>query len=405
MVDSFLKPFNVAPRLNSMPSAEEIKPVSESKPSQDAKPALNFKQIFDNEFTKGAPPAISSNAMNLKVSSMRPDMVDVPPQDSSARSATKSAGALSPANLEGQPSKPSNLAEAMNLTVTEPSAIAVADVQPSVESAPQPEPVNEPVQKTPEDRKETGTIESPPAKTAVSFSSGAEKANSTYFVKPGDTLSHIVTMALKSSGKDYTVREIYDFVSIVAEDSGIKNPNRIYVGQKIDLSAIYEGRAVAATASVTEPAAMPNENVPRLPSEVQVPVYGRITSRFGMRDHPILETERFHTGVDIAVPTGEDIRPMMSGMVVFAGVKGGYGNLVEIDHGNGMRTRYGHLSDTLVKVGDYLSANQVLGLAGQTGYATGPHLHFEVRQNGQPIDPLRVIPESVIVSGPASDLS
>jgi len=70
-----------------------------------------------------------------------------------------------------------------------------------------------------------------------------------------------------------------------------------------------------------------------------------------------------------------------------------------------MRTRYGHLSDTLVKVGDYLSANQVLGLAGQTGYATGPHLHFEVRQNGQPIDPLRVIPESVIVSGPASDLS
>jgi murein DD-endopeptidase MepM/ murein hydrolase activator NlpD len=294
----------------------------------------------------------------------------------------------------------------MNLTGSEPFAIAAADVQPSVEPVkPKPEPVNVPAQKLSEDRKETGTIESSPAKTADSISSDVDKSNSPYFVKPGDTLSHIVTMALKSSGKDYTVREIYDFVTIVAEDSAIKNPNRIFVGQKIDLSAIYEGRAVSTTAPLSEPTSISNERAPRLPSEVQVPVYGRITSRYGMRDHPILETERFHTGVDIAVPTGEDIRPMMSGMVVFAGEKGGYGNLVVIDHGNGMRTRYGHLSDTLVKTGDYLSANQVLGLAGQTGYATGPHLHFEVRQNGQPIDPLSVIPESVIVSGPTSDLS
>ena len=72
--------------------------------------------------------------------------------------------------------------------------------------------------------------------------------------------------------------------------------------------------------------------------------------------------------------------------------------MIEVDHGNGLRTRYGHLSESFTKVGEYVTTNQIIGLTGQTGLATGPHLHFEIRQGGQPIDPLTIIPEQLIES-------
>ena len=96
---------------------------------------------------------------------------------------------------------------------------------------------------------------------------------------------------------------------------------------------------------------------------------------------------QFHKGLDIAVPFGSDVRGAAKGTVIFAGVKGGYGNCVIISHGNGLATLYGHLSQILVKANDVVNVNQVIAKSGNTGRSTGPHLHYEVHKNNTPINP------------------
>ncbi len=98
-----------------------------------------------------------------------------------------------------------------------------------------------------------------------------------------------------------------------------------------------------------------------------------------------------HAGIDFRAPTGSEIRSTGAGKVVSAGFSGGYGNMVEIDHGLGLSTRYGHMSRILVSAGDVVEPGQILGLSGSTGRSTGPHLHYEVRKNGDPIDPMRFL--------------
>lgn len=127
---------------------------------------------------------------------------------------------------------------------------------------------------------------------------------------------------------------------------------------------------------------------PRKRHTFKVPVAGPISSGFGMRVHPILGDARMHTGVDFAVGTGYPIKAAGPGIVVWAGPRGGYGNAVIIDHRNGLATLYGHQSRVNVAVGDKVSTGQVIGFVGQTGLATGPHLHFEVRELGDPVDPM-----------------
>jgi murein DD-endopeptidase MepM/ murein hydrolase activator NlpD len=117
------------------------------------------------------------------------------------------------------------------------------------------------------------------------------------------------------------------------------------------------------------------------------PVAGGITSPYGYRMHPILHRQILHAGDDLAASTGTPIHACLAGTVVIAGPQGGYGNAVVIDHGNGMATLYGHQSRIGVSVGQHVAAGQVIGYAGMTGLATGPHVHFEVRINGNPIDP------------------
>ncbi|WP_052210473.1 M23 family metallopeptidase [Thermoanaerobacter sp. YS13] len=119
-----------------------------------------------------------------------------------------------------------------------------------------------------------------------------------------------------------------------------------------------------------------------------VPSSDIITSPFGMRYHPILHQYRMHTGIDIAAETGADIVAAGDGQVIFAGYYGGYGYAVIIDHGDGISTLYGHNSVLLVKEGDIVKRGQVIAKAGSTGWATGPHLHFEVRKNGVPVNPI-----------------
>jgi len=117
------------------------------------------------------------------------------------------------------------------------------------------------------------------------------------------------------------------------------------------------------------------------------PVPGAISSGFGMRYHPIYHTQRMHTGVDMHASYGEPIHACRSGTVVAAGWQGGYGNAVVIDHGGGMATLYAHQSRIAVSVGQYVDAGEVIGYVGSTGASTGPHLHFEVRLGGNPVDP------------------
>ncbi|VAV93032.1 Membrane proteins related to metalloendopeptidases [hydrothermal vent metagenome] len=116
------------------------------------------------------------------------------------------------------------------------------------------------------------------------------------------------------------------------------------------------------------------------------PIPGAIESGFGMRVHPITGKTRMHNGLDMHGNSGDPIRAAADGKVIFAGVKGGYGNAVMIDHGGGMVTLYAHQSKLLVKEGQRVDAGDVIGLIGSTGLSTGPHLHFEVRINGAPVD-------------------
>ncbi|ANM10763.1 MULTISPECIES: peptidoglycan DD-metalloendopeptidase family protein [unclassified Rhizobium] len=119
------------------------------------------------------------------------------------------------------------------------------------------------------------------------------------------------------------------------------------------------------------------------------PAIGKdVTSPFGNRRDPFLGRLALHSGIDFRFSPGEKIRPSAPGKVIAAGWTGGYGNMVEVDHGNGISTRYGHMSQVLVKIGDTVGRSDVIGLAGSTGRSTGTHLHYEVRQDGHAVDPV-----------------
>ena len=120
----------------------------------------------------------------------------------------------------------------------------------------------------------------------------------------------------------------------------------------------------------------------------QASVLPYLSSGFGYRRHPISGGVRFHTGIDIPAANGTPVRASASGEVRIAAYTGGYGLMVELDHGAAVRTRYAHLSRMLVQPGERIEAGQVIGLVGSTGRSTGNHLHFEVRRGGLALDPI-----------------
>jgi murein DD-endopeptidase MepM/ murein hydrolase activator NlpD len=123
-----------------------------------------------------------------------------------------------------------------------------------------------------------------------------------------------------------------------------------------------------------------------------VPVIGRATSGYGLRTDPVNGHAVNHLGFDVAAKAGTGVAAAARGTVVHAGPAGTYGNLVTLRHDNGFETRYAHLSSVDVKVGDLVEAGADLGKVGSTGYSTGPHLHFEIRLDGKPIDPAPHLP-------------
>ena len=148
-----------------------------------------------------------------------------------------------------------------------------------------------------------------------------------------------------------------------------------------DLEAQSEALAARIRAAQQQSSA---SNAPVVSGSGQLswPVSGPVTSSFGVR------WGRMHEGIDIAVGQGTPVRAAAAGTVIYAGWMEGYGNLVAIDHGNGLSTAYGHNSSLASSVGQSVSAGQVIAYSGSTGHSTGPHVHFEVRVNGAPVDPL-----------------
>jgi murein DD-endopeptidase MepM/ murein hydrolase activator NlpD len=144
-----------------------------------------------------------------------------------------------------------------------------------------------------------------------------------------------------------------------------------------------ETESTALTAQIQ--AAQGTSTVPASSSGLIWPVDGPVTSGFGMR------WGRMHTGIDIAVTTGTPVHASASGTVVYAGWMSGYGNLVAVDHGGGLATAYAHNSSLLVSVGQSVQQGDTIALSGSTGHSTGPHVHFEVRVNGVPVDPLQYL--------------
>ncbi len=138
----------------------------------------------------------------------------------------------------------------------------------------------------------------------------------------------------------------------------------------------------------------------RIPVAMPLSGHPEVTSPFGARLDPFLGRPALHTGVDLRENYGSDIRATGAGRVVFAGLAGGYGNMVEVDHGSGLTTRYAHMGEISVSEGQSVERGTVLGHVGATGRATGPHLHYEVRIDGEPVDPVRFI-----AAGERSDLA
>ena len=126
---------------------------------------------------------------------------------------------------------------------------------------------------------------------------------------------------------------------------------------------------------------------------VRKPVYGEVdmSSPFGMRMDPFMRGPAIHSGIDLRGDKGDPVRVTANGTVTIAGWNGGYGNMVEVDHGNGLATRYGHMSKIDVKVGQRVVIGQTVGEIGSTGRSTGPHLHYETRIDGEAVDPQKFL--------------
>jgi murein DD-endopeptidase MepM/ murein hydrolase activator NlpD len=152
----------------------------------------------------------------------------------------------------------------------------------------------------------------------------------------------------------------------------------------------FEQRLNQAHFAITQAERM-RRIVNALPTNRPMPDEFEQTSGYGPRSDPFTRSMAMHTGIDFRAPTGSPVRATASGKVVEAGWVGGYGNMVEIDHGNGLTTRYAHLSSIAVSLGDTVARGATIGRVGSTGRSTGPHLHYETRVDGDPADPVKFI--------------
>ncbi|MFO0752698.1 MAG: peptidoglycan DD-metalloendopeptidase family protein [Thermodesulfovibrionales bacterium] len=204
-----------------------------------------------------------------------------------------------------------------------------------------------------------------------------------------------IMMEQTSFGKDKTVSNYLPFITgemakslaergIGVGDFLLRNPALQEATEKgkEGASAVSSGDNAGAA-----PAAPGSEGEERL----KMPASGRVSSGYGLRHDPLDGKLKQHNGMDIALPEGTPIAPAAPGTVVFSGYSGGYGNCVIIEHGDGMTSLYAHNAENRVKVGEAVDTQTIIALSGSTGRSTGPHLHFEVRKEGVPVNPLGLI--------------
>lgn len=162
------------------------------------------------------------------------------------------------------------------------------------------------------------------------------------------------------------------------------------LGLARQLTRQVEGRQAAASAAAGvpgRPAAVATADAAPGDGALAAPLVARVSSGYGERLDPITGEPDFHAGIDLAAPRGTPVRAAADGTVVFSGVRGGAGNLVELEHADGTRTSYAHLDEIGVAPGERVAVGQVLGAVGTTGRTTGPHLHFAVHRGGVAVDP------------------
>jgi murein DD-endopeptidase MepM/ murein hydrolase activator NlpD len=165
---------------------------------------------------------------------------------------------------------------------------------------------------------------------------------------------------------------------VVQTRKGYEQQERELLAESHQLQAIIAGNSGSGTVHGT--------------GRLVWPVAGPVVSGFGWRVHPIFHVRKFHTGIDIGAGYGTPIHAADSGTVIYAAGMSGYGNVIVIDHGGGLSTLYAHQSGFATGMGAGVSRGQVIGYVGSTGYSTGPHLHFEVRVGGSPVDPMGYLP-------------
>jgi murein DD-endopeptidase MepM/ murein hydrolase activator NlpD len=185
----------------------------------------------------------------------------------------------------------------------------------------------------------------------------------------------------------------------VGADSAAASPAlRRVAGVRVDLNALIRRANLLASSfdAAADSLASHKERLAATPSIM--PTQGWLTSAFSaMRAHPVLHVARPHEGIDVSAPMGTPIEAPAAGVVRSAGWEAGYGHTIEIDHGYGIMTRFAHASRLLVKKGQRVSRGERIALVGNSGLATGPHLHYEVHVNGRAVNPLRyVMPETVV---------
>jgi len=195
----------------------------------------------------------------------------------------------------------------------------------------------------------------------------------TYTVKKGDSLWKIAN--------SYQVN-LDNLIKI----NNINSPDTIYIGQKIKIPA-NNSRTRYTLASRSRR------------FNYIWPVHGKISSEYGWRIHPIRHQKEFHTGLDIAAPFGTPVYAADSGTVYFSGWAEGYGKLIIIKHQDNRLTYYGHNLSLLVGEGEKVKQGKVIALVGDTGVATGPHLHFEIRINNKHINPMQCLNQRYLVNG------
>jgi murein DD-endopeptidase MepM/ murein hydrolase activator NlpD len=177
-------------------------------------------------------------------------------------------------------------------------------------------------------------------------------------------------------------------LSLPEPRGGVGGP---FIPAEVDLKALEHDPALARVAHDVAAAERLKALLSFVPLRMPLAGDPSVTSPFGYRPDPFLGRPELHPGVDLAEPYGSEIRAAAAGRVVHAGPAGGYGNMVEIDHGNGLATRYAHMSEVLVEEGQEVDKDAVVGRLGSTGRSTGPHLHYEVRVDGEPVDPERYL--------------